>query len=225
MMQQNTSNSNSEIQQPISESSSSNVGPSETSSISSPPPRGTRPLNDVYERCYMAIIKLNSYEEAAKYPEWIEVIEDEMEMIHKNQTWELVPRPTNQKVIGVKWIYKAKVNLDGSIYKYKARLVARGFAQESGVNYFETFAPVARHDTIRLLFALAAQKRWKIHQLDVKSAFLSGELEDDVFVEQPEGSSMEHIESFALELKKEFEMTNMGKMKYFLGVEIDQNED
>ncbi|KAL2497283.1 cysteine-rich RLK (RECEPTOR-like protein kinase) 8 [Abeliophyllum distichum] len=144
MMQQNTSNSDSEIQQPISESSSSNIGPLERSSSSSPPPRGTRPLNDVYERCYMAIIEPNNYEEAAKYPEWIEAMKDEMEMIHKNQTWELVQRPTNQKVIGVKWIYKAKVNPDGSIYKYKARLVARGFAQESGVDYFETFAPVAK---------------------------------------------------------------------------------
>jgi hypothetical protein len=87
----------------------------------------------------------------------------------------------------VKWVYKTKLHLDGTVQKHKARLVAKGDAQKSGIDYNETFAPVARLDTIWTLIALAAQKGWKLFQLDVKSAFLNGVLEEDVYVEQPEG--------------------------------------
>ena len=150
----------------------------------------------------MAVVEPSNYEEAQQHSEWVDAMEAEMEMIHKNQTWELVPRPDERKVIGVKWIYKAKMNPNGTVNKYKARLVARGFAQESGVDYFETFALVARFDTIRLLIALAAQKKWKIHQLDIKSAFLNGELEEDVFVEQPEGFQSRIYPDHVCKLKK-----------------------
>jgi hypothetical protein len=94
--------------------------------------------------------------------------------IEKNQTWMLVNRPAHKKVIGVKWVYRTKFNADSSINEYKARLVFKGYAQMFGVNFFETFAPVARLDTIRMLLALAAQNGWIIHQMDVKSAFLNG---------------------------------------------------
>ena len=96
-------------------------------------------------------------------------------------------RPLHKKTIGVKWVYRTKLNADGSVNKFKARLVVKGYAQLFGVDFSETFAPVARLDTIRLLLALAAQKQWKIYQLDVKSAFLNGYLDEEIFVEQPEG--------------------------------------
>ncbi|TQD98696.1 hypothetical protein C1H46_015689 [Malus baccata] len=108
-------------------------------------------------------------------------------MIEKNATWKLVDRPTNKPIIGVKWVFKTKLNLDGTVQKNKARLVGKGYAQKPGIDYNETFAPVARLDTIRTLIALAAQKSWKLYQLDVKSAFLNGVLEEEVFVEQPDG--------------------------------------
>ncbi|GMJ03885.1 cysteine-rich RLK (RECEPTOR-like protein kinase) 8 [Hibiscus trionum] len=84
-------------------------------------------------------------------------------MISKNDTWKLVEKPTNKKVIGVKWVYRVKLNSDGSINKHKARLVVNGYSQEFGVDFTETFAPVARFDTIRLLIALAAHKSWEIY--------------------------------------------------------------
>ncbi|KAI5332975.1 hypothetical protein L3X38_023104 [Prunus dulcis] len=114
-------------------------------------------------------------------------MEDELQMIEKNETWELVDRPTEKPVIGVKWVYKTKLNLDGSVQKNKERLVAKGYAQKPGLDYNETYAPVARLDTIRTLIALAAKKGWKLFQLDVKSAFLNGVLQEEVYVNQPEG--------------------------------------
>ena len=115
-------------------------------------------------------------------------------MIEKNKTWELVDRPQERKVIGVKWVFKTKLNVDGSINKYKARLVVKGYAQIFGVDYSETFAPVARLDTIRLLLAISAQLGWKVHQMDVKSAFLNGILQEEIYVEKPEGFVVEDKE-------------------------------
>ncbi|PKI70590.1 hypothetical protein CRG98_009095 [Punica granatum] len=123
-------------------------------------------------------------------------------MIEKNDTWELVDRPQDRKVIGVKWVYRTKLNPDGSVNKNKARLVVKGYAQVWGVDYSETFAPVARLDTIRLLLAIAAQMEWIVFQLDVKSAFLNGSLEEEIFVEQLEGFSLKNHEDKVYVLKK-----------------------
>jgi hypothetical protein len=86
--------------------------------------------------------------------------------------------------MGVKWVYKTKKNEKGEVQRYKARLVAKGYKQRKGIDYGEVFAPVARLETIRLMISLAAQYRWKIYQLDVKSAFLNGFLEEEIYVEQ-----------------------------------------
>ncbi|KAG8489528.1 hypothetical protein CXB51_017560 [Gossypium anomalum] len=131
------------------------------------PVRGTRSIADVYQRCNVAIVEPSSYEEAVRDMNWKKAMEAEMDMIQKNQTWDLVERP-EKKVIGVKWVFRAKFNADGTLNKHKARLVVKGYSQQYGVDFEETFAPVARLDTIKLLFALAAQKKWQIHQLDVK---------------------------------------------------------
>ena len=125
-------------------------------------------------------------------------------MIEKNQTWHLVERPQDRNVIGVKWVYRTKLNADGSINKHKERLVVKGYAQVFGVDYSETFAPVARLDTIRLLLAVAAQKNWKVYQLDVKSAFLNGFLQEEIYVEQPQGFAKEGEEDKVYFLKKAF---------------------
>ncbi|OMO99220.1 hypothetical protein CCACVL1_03887 [Corchorus capsularis] len=127
------------------------------------------------------------FEEAVKEAKWQKAMAEEIKAIEKNNTWELVDLPEGEKAIGVKWVYKTKVKPNGEVDKYKARLVVKGYKQEYGVDYTEVFAPVARLDTVRMVIALAAQNSWSIYQLDVKSAFLHGELKEQVFVEQPSG--------------------------------------
>ncbi|KAL4038580.1 hypothetical protein IC575_002202 [Cucumis melo] len=191
--------------------------------------RGTRLLSDIYERCNVAVCEPANYAEAKKDQRWIAAMEEELSMIEKNKTWILVDIPQDRKVIGVKWVFRTKLNADGSINKHKARLVVKGYAQIFGVDYSDTFAPVARMDTIRLLFAIAAQKGWKLYQLDVKSAFLNGVLQEEIYVEQPEGcekqgNNADHIQNFKWEMMKMFEMTDLGLMSYFLGIEIKQGQ-
>jgi hypothetical protein len=122
-----------------------------------------------------------------KNNEWIEAIKKELRMIEKNDTWVLMDKSSHKKAIEVKWVYRTKQNADSSINKYKARLVVKGYAQVFGVDFLETFAPVAHLDTIRLLLALYAQKNWKVYQLDVKFAFLNGYLQEEIYIEQTRG--------------------------------------
>ncbi|BFG17196.1 hypothetical protein CerSpe_034700 [Prunus speciosa] len=100
-------------------------------------------------------------------------------------TWSLVPCPSHKNIVGSKWIYKIKRNADGSIARYKARLVAQGFSQQPGLDFSETFSPVVRHTIVRLILSLAAMNKWCLRQLDVKNAFLLGDLEEEVYMRQP----------------------------------------
>jgi hypothetical protein len=102
-------------------------------------------------------------------------------------------------VVTSKWIYKIKHVADGSVEKYKVRFVARGFSQVEGIDYEETFAPVARNTSIRTIIALAASIGWRLHQMDVKTTFLNGEIEEEVYIEQPDGF-VTHEESHVLNL-------------------------
>ncbi|KAM0011112.1 putative RNA-directed DNA polymerase [Helianthus debilis subsp. tardiflorus] len=237
-----------------------------------------------------------SFDQASKESKWMRAMESEIESIERNKTWELTELPKGSKSIGVKWVYKTKLNEKGEVDKYKARLVVKGYTQRYGVDYGEVFAPVARWDTVRTLLALAAQRRWVVNQLDVKSAFLHGELEETVFVDQPQGftkpgeegkvyrlkkalyglkqaprtwfkriegyfknegfersrydttlfikrrlnkcvivslyvddliytgNDASFCENFKQSMQREFEMTDLGKMRYFLGVEVQQEE-
>ena len=143
-----------------------------------------------------------SFEEANQEEKWRSAMDEEIRSIEKNKTWELTNLPKGRKAIGVKWVYKTKRNAKGEVQRYKARLVAKGYKQKEGVDYGEVFAPVARLETIRLLISLAAQKSWKIYQLDVKSAFLNGFLEEEIYVEQPPGYVKKGKEDKVCRLKK-----------------------
>lgn len=142
------------------------------------------------------------FDDAVKIQKWRKAMDVEMEAIKRNGTWELMELPEGAKKVGVKWVYKTKLKENGEVDKYKARLVVKGYAQEYGVDYTEVFAPVARMETIRLVVALAAQKGWPIYQLDVKSAFLHGELNETVYVDQPCGYVQKGNEHKVYKLKK-----------------------
>jgi len=143
-----------------------------------------------------------SYKEAMKSYKWREAMDVEIESIQRNETWSLTELPAGTKKIGVKWIYKTKLNESGKVDKLKARLVAKGYAQQHGVDYTEVFALVARMDTVRMIIALAAQRSWLIYQLDVKFAFLHGELSEDLFVGQPKGYEQKGNEHKVYKLHK-----------------------
>ncbi|GJR08976.1 zinc finger, CCHC-type containing protein [Tanacetum coccineum] len=159
------------------------------------PKRGFKDLTEIYENVRIVETETllfteeepRNYKEASKDEKWIEAMEIELDSINKNNTWTLTTLPTNQKAIGLKWVYKTKRDAKGEIIKYKARLVAKGYVQEQGIDFDEVFAPVTRIEIVRLILALAAYHGWQVHHLDVKSAFLHGDLKEEVYVKQPKG--------------------------------------
>ncbi|KAM1246265.1 hypothetical protein ACFX2J_042353 [Malus domestica] len=132
-------------------------------------------------------IEPTSYKSASKSPEWQAAMQEEIDALHAQKTWSLVPLPSGKNLVGCKWVYRIKTHFDGSIARYKARLVAKGYNQEEGIDYSETFSPVVKPTTVRLILALAAQFHWPLRQLDVKNAFMLGELNEEVYMTQPPG--------------------------------------
>jgi hypothetical protein len=132
-----------------------------------------------------------NYKEAVNSPEhaqWKEAMDEEMTSLHQNQTWKLVPLPTLKRSIGCKWVFAKKEGATGKdSIRYKARLVAKGYAQKEGIDYNEVFSPVVKHASIRILLALVALYNLEIVQLDVKTAFLHGSLEEEINMTQPDG--------------------------------------
>jgi hypothetical protein len=127
---------------------------------------------------------------AYAFPEaeyWKDAVRSEMDSIITNGTWELAELSTGCKPVGCKWIFKRKRRPDGTIEKYKAWLVVKGFTQKEGEDYFDTYSPVATLPTIHTLIALAAAHDLLIHQMDVKTTFLNGELDEEIYIQQPEG--------------------------------------
>ncbi|GJS54432.1 zinc finger, CCHC-type containing protein [Tanacetum coccineum] len=154
------------------------------------PLRGFRTLKDLYENTEELLLvedEPKNYKEASSDQKWIEAMKVELDSINRNNTWELTTLPKGHKAIGLKWVFKTKKDANGNIIKHKARLVAKGYIQQHGIDFEEVFAPVARMETIQLLLAIAANNKWDVHHLDVKSAFLHGDLKEKVYVTQPEG--------------------------------------
>ena len=118
---------------------------------------------------------------------WKEAINSEIQSILENKTWFLTDLPPGNKTLGTKWIFKRKLKSDGTVERYKARLVVKGYIQKKDIDYFDTYAPVARITTLRTLIALASIYKLIIHQMDVKTIFLNGELEEEIYIDQPQG--------------------------------------
>ena len=112
---------------------------------------------------------------------------EEYQFIMKKDVWDIVLRPEGKSVVTSKWIYKIKHAADGSVEKYKVRFVARRFSQVEGIDYEETFFSVARYTSIRMIISLVASMGWRLHQMDVKTTFLNGEIEEEVYIEKPDG--------------------------------------
>ncbi|KAD4385441.1 hypothetical protein E3N88_25609 [Mikania micrantha] len=259
------------------------------------PLQGWKHLDEVFDLLLTEEEPIN-FKQAAGKPVWDRAMKEEIASIERNKTWNLTDLPSGHRPIGLKWIFKIKKDAKGNITRHKARLVAKGYIQEHGVDYDEVFAPVARLETIRLVFAISAQKGWLIHHLDVKTTFLHGELNEEVFVNQPEGferkgqerkvykltkalyglkqaprawntkldgvlkeygferckleqavykketsqdltlvaiyvddllvtgSNQEKITKFKLQMEQKFEMSDLGLLTYYLGLEVVQDE-
>nr|GEU80601.1 ribonuclease H-like domain, reverse transcriptase, RNA-dependent DNA polymerase [Tanacetum cinerariifolium] len=268
------------------------------------PVQGYKNLSKIYDRApevqsdelLLLEEEPRNYKEAAQDKKWIEAMQIEIDSVNKNKTWKLATLPDNQKAIGLKWVFNTKRDGNGKIIKHKARLVANGYVQEHSIDYDEVFAPVARMETVRLILALSAYHRWEVHHLDVKSAFLYGELKEEVYVTQPKGfkkpgnenkvyrlvkalyglkqaprawnmkldqtlksldlkkctleqaiytrirkdsmllvgfyvddlivtrSSKEDLQKFKSQMEERFEMSDLGLLAYYLGIEVTQTE-
>jgi hypothetical protein len=146
-----------------------------------------------------------TFREAMASPQqsqWRAAMDNEMQSLAKAGTYTLVPLPAGRTAIGCKWVFKTKRGADGAVTKHKARLVAKGFLQRYGVDYDETYAPVARYPSIRALLALAAHHDWHLHQMDVKSAYLNGDLEEEIYMAQPDGYDSAGTSQLVCKLKK-----------------------
>jgi hypothetical protein len=126
--------------------------------------------------------KPSCYEEETSHPVWRDAMMEEYQSIMKNDVWDIVPRPEGKFTVTSKWIYKIKHTVDGSIERHKTRFVARGFSQVEGIDYEETFSPVARYTYIWMIISPATSMGWRLHQMDVKTTFLNGEIEEEVYI-------------------------------------------
>ena len=246
---------------------------------------------------FVSMIEPKNIKEAIVDDNWIIAMQEELNQFERNNVWKLVEKPENYPVIGTKWVFRNKLDEHGIIIRNKARLVAKGYNQEEGIDYEETYAPVARLEAIRMLLAYASIMNFKLYQMDVKSAFLNGLIQEEVYVEQPPGFEIpdkpNHVyklqkalyglkqaprawyerlsnfllekdfsrgkvdttlfikrkhndillvqiyvddiifgstndslcKEFSLDMQSEFEMSMMGELKYFLGLQIKQTQE
>ncbi|GJT73501.1 retrovirus-related pol polyprotein from transposon TNT 1-94 [Tanacetum coccineum] len=152
--------------------------------------------------CFISTIEPKNVNEALKDKSWVVAMQEELNQFVANDVWELVPLPISQSVIGTKWVFRNKLDENGIVSRNKARLVAQGYNQQEGIDYDETYAPVARLESIRILLAIACANDFKLYQMDVKSAFLNGFINEEVYVAQPPGFIDFQKPNYVYKLKK-----------------------
>jgi len=151
---------------------------------------------------FVSQIEPKSIDEALKDEKWVEAMNEELNQFARNEVWFLVPKTAEMNIIGSKWVFKNKLDKDGMITRNKARLVVKGYNQEQGIDYGETFAPVARLEDVRLLLAFACMSGFKLFQMDVNSAFLNCYINEEVYVDQPPGFEDHQFPNHVFKLKK-----------------------
>jgi histone deacetylase 1/2 len=157
---------------------------------------------DATKRSFLAETEPTRLADALASTEWNSAMRDEYAALIKNSTWRLVPPPVGHNIVGCKWIYKVKQKPDGTVDRYKARLVAQGFSQRYGVDYADTFSPVVKPTTVRIILALAVSRHWSLRQVDIQNAFLHGELHEEVYMHQPPGFVDKTRPQFVCKLQK-----------------------
>ncbi|CAL1406923.1 unnamed protein product [Linum trigynum] len=150
----------------------------------------------------MMEVEPTSYAEACKDPRWNQACNEELAALEENQTWEVVKLPEGKKAVGSKWVFKIKQKSDGTIERFKSRVVAKGYTQIYGIDFLDTYSPVAKINSVKTLLAVAASKDWHIHQMDVSNAFLHGDLEEEVYLEIPPGANVPRGQGLVYRLKK-----------------------
>ncbi|XP_048323873.2 retrovirus-related Pol polyprotein from transposon TNT 1-94 [Ziziphus jujuba] len=200
------------------QSSQAAAGPSQRSDDGTPPEtsglqvrrseRGRIPSKRFPESEYILLTEEGepeSFQEAVSHQEkekWLQAMQDEMESLQKNHTYELVELPTGKKALKNKWVFKLKKDGSGRVVKHKARLVVKGFLQKKGIDFDEIFSPVVKMTSIRVIFGLVASLNLELEQMDVKTAFLHGDLHEEIYMEQPEGFEVSGKENLICKLKK-----------------------
>ena len=132
----------------------------------------------------------------------MEAMNEELKSMAHNGVWDLIKLPNSCKLVSYKWVFKTKRDAKGNIKRFKARLMAKGFTQKEGIDYKDTFSPVSKKDSLRIIMALVAHFDLELHQMDVKTAFLNGNLDEDIYMEQPEGFTKKGNEHLVCKLKK-----------------------
>ncbi|GKC77514.1 retrovirus-related pol polyprotein from transposon TNT 1-94 [Tanacetum coccineum] len=151
---------------------------------------------------FLSVIGPKKVFETLKHPGWIDAMQEELNQFYKNKVWTLVPLPYGKISIGSKCVFKNKKDEHGTTTKNKARLVTQGYSQEEGIDYDETFAPVARMEAIRIFLAFSTYMNFKVYQMDVKSAFLNGKLKEEVYVKQPPDFESSEFHDYVCKLDK-----------------------
>lgn len=142
------------------------------------------------ELCQISQVEPKSTDEASKDYFWIQAMREELDQIENNDRWQLIPRPKDKNIIGTKWVFRNWMNEQGEIVRNKEKLVCKGYSQHEGIDYEETFAPIAIIEASRMVLAYVANNKFKVYQMNVKLSFLNGEFEEEVYIEHPEGSPL-----------------------------------
>ena len=151
---------------------------------------------------FVSLIEPKNVNEALQEADWIIAMQSELNEFERNKVWNLVPPPENHSVIGTRWVFRNKLDENGKVIRNKTRLVAQGYNQEEGIDYEEAFALFARLEAIRILLAFASSKNIKLFQMDVNCAFLTGYLQEEVYVAQPPGFENEKFPNHVFKLDK-----------------------
>ena len=134
--------------------------------------------------------------------QWLKAMHEEMDSISKNEVWDLTELPASRKPVGCKWVLRKKYKVDGSLDKYQVRLVAKGFTQQPSLDFVDTYSPVAKFASVRIIMVVTVRLDLELHQLDVKIAFLNGDLKEEIYMDQPDGFQIKGQEGKVCRLKK-----------------------